>query len=314
MAKFDLVSNQPKRQFNADDLALFGGGSPQQQSREVIAQLPLSSLSAWAGKDGKPQPFRPYNDSKLQQLTEDIKQNGVLNPIIVRPCGIGRYQILAGHNRVNAARAAGLSEIPAMIRDVDDDTATLIMVNTNLNQRDEMLPSEKAWAYRLQLEAMKRQGKRTDLTSGQNDQKLSSIYSRDALAEQTGESAKQIQRYIRLTYLTEDMLEMVDNGMLPFVSGVALSYLTPEQQDIVCEVSAECDKRISTAQAEQIRHLDEITEESVKAVLLPEKPWNAANEFVSRSRGLIPKTATKADIEAVARLIDEYFGRGAETT
>lgn len=146
MAKFDLISNQPKRQFNADDLALFGGGSPQQQSREVIAQLPLSSLSAWTGKDGKPQPFRPYSEAKLQQLTEDIKQNGVLNPIIVRSCGIGRYQILAGHNRVNAARTAGLSEIPAMIRDVDDDTATLIMVNTNLNQRDEMLPSEKAWA------------------------------------------------------------------------------------------------------------------------------------------------------------------------
>ncbi|MBP1578098.1 MAG: ParB/RepB/Spo0J family partition protein [Oscillospiraceae bacterium] len=310
MAKFDLVSNQPKRQFNADDLALFGGGSPQQQSREVIAQLPLSSLSAWADKDGKPQPFRPYNEAKLQQLTEDIKQNGVLNPIIVRPCGIGRYQILAGHNRVNAARAAGLSEIPAMIRDVDDDTATLIMVNTNLNQRDEMLPSEKAWAYRLQLEAMKRQAGRSKENVSQNGTQKRSD---QILAEQSGESRNQIQRYIRLTHLTEDMLEMVDNGMLPFVSGVALSYLTPEQQDIVCEVSAECDKRISTAQAEQIRRLEEITEESVKAVLLPEKPWNAANEFVSRSRGLIPKTATEADIEAVARLIEEYFGRGAET-
>ena len=311
MAKFDLVSNQPKRQFNADDLVLFGGGSPQQQSREVIAQLPLSSLSAWAGKDGKPQPFRPYNEAKLQQLTEDIKQNGVLNPIIVRPCGIGRYQILAGHNRVNAARAAGLSEIPAMIRDVDDDTATLIMVNTNLNQRDEMLPSEKAWAYRLQLEAMKRQAGRSKENVSQNGTQKRSD---QILAEQSGESRNQIQRYIRLTYLTEDMLEMVDSGMLPFVSGVALSYLTPEQQDIVCEVSAECDKRISTAQAEQIRRLDEITEETIKAVLLPEKPWNAANEFVSRSRGLIPKSATEADIEAVARLIEEYFGRGAETT
>ena len=312
MPKFDLTSNT-KRQFDVDGLALFGGSQPQQQSREVIAQLPLSSLNAWQGKDGKPQPFRPYNETKLQQLTEDIKQNGVLNPIIVRPCGVGKYQILAGHNRVNAAKSAGLEQIPAMIRDVDDDTATLIMVNTNLNQRDEMLPSEKAWAYRLQLEAMKRQVGRHKNNGGQNDHHFAEAKSRDALAEQTGESSKQIQRYIRLTYLTEDMLSMVDNGMLPFVSGVALSYLTPEQQNIVMEASAYCDKRISTAQAEQIRKLEEITEESVKAVLFPEKPWNAANEFASRSRGLIPKTATKEDIEAVAKLIEEYFRRGVET-
>lgn len=311
MAKFDLTSNQPKRQFNTDELTLFGGGKPQEQLKETVAFLPLKSLTAWQGKDGRTQPFRPYNETKLRQLTEDIRQNGVLNPIIVRPCGIGRYQILAGHNRVNAAKAAGLENIPAMIRDVDDDTATLIMVNTNLNQRDEMLPSEKAWAYRLQLEAMKRQGKRSDLTSGQNDQKLASIYSRDVLAEQSGESSKQIQRYIRLTYLTENLLEMVDNGMLPFVSGVTLSYLTAEQQEIVCEVSANCDKRISTAQAEQIRRLEDITEDSVKSVLLPEKPWNAANEFASCSRGLIPKTATREDIEAVAQLIEQYFAKGA---
>lgn len=306
MAKINL-SAAPKL-INENELVLFGSAQPPQQLKETIVKLPLGALTPWQDKTGRTQPFRPYGDQKLAQLAEDIGINGVLSPIIVRPYGAGRYQILAGHNRCAASRMAGLDEIPAIIREVDNDTATLIMVNTNLNQRDEMLPSERAWAYRLQLEAMKRQGARTDLTSRQVGGKLEAA---DLLGKESGDSGRQIQRYIRLTYLIPDLLEMVDKGMLPMVSGVALSYLTDEQQQIVCDISIECEKQISSAQAEQLRRLDSaaFSAAAVRDILLPQKSYNAVNELISRSRKLIPKSATSEDIDAIAELIERYFSQ-----
>ncbi len=301
--KFDF-SNRPRQQVTPADLPGLFSGLGNTAAPGSIVQIPISSLIPWAN-----QPFRPYSDAKMKQFVEDIKANGVLNPIIVRPMG-QQYQILAGHNRTNASREAGLTTVPAIIKDVDDDTAILIVVNTNLNQRDELLLSEKAWAYRLQLEAMKRQGQRTDLTSAQNERKYSNKESRELLAEQTGENRNQIQRYIRLTYLIPELLEMVDQAMLPMISGVSLSYLAEDQQHIVCDISAECDKKISTAQAEKIKRLGQTGSFSafaVKQILLPAKPWNAANAFSNRSKGLIPKTATQQDIEHVALLIEDYF-------
>ncbi len=298
--KFDF-SNRPRQQVTPADLPGLFSGLGNTAAPGAIVQIPISSLVPWAN-----QPFRPYSDAKMQQLVEDIKTNGVLNPIIVRPMG-QQYQILAGHSRTNASREAGLTTVPAIIRDVDDDTAVLIMVNTNLNQRDELLPSEKAWAYRLQLEAMKRQG--------QKDSGLEGKKSRDILAEQTGENRNQIQRYIRLTYLIPELLEMVDQGMLPMMSGVSLSYLAEDQQHIVCDVSAECDKKISTAQAEKIKRLGQegaFTADAVRQLLLPAPRWNAANEFVSRSRVLIPKTATEKDINHITVLIRNYFEQTAK--
>ena len=293
--KFDF-SNRPQQQITPADLPGLFSGLGNTAAPNAIVQLPISLLVPWTN-----QPFRPYSDAKMQQLIEDIKANGVLNPVIVRPLG-QQYQILAGHSRTNASREAGLKTVPAIIRDVDDDTATLIMVNTNLNQRDELLPSERAWAYRLQLEAMKRQGDRNHNNLG--------IRTDQQLAASTNESARQLQRYIRLTHLTPELLEMVDKDMLPMVSGVALSYLDAEQQSIVCDISAECDKRISTAQAEQIKRLAQsgnFTAAAVKQILLPAKRWNPANAFSSRTKGLIPKTATEKDIEQVAELIEDYF-------
>ncbi|MEA5135604.1 MAG: ParB/RepB/Spo0J family partition protein [Candidatus Fimivivens sp.] len=302
-SKFDF-SNRPKQQFTPEDLPGLFSGLGNATAPGTIVQLPLGKLIAWAN-----QPFKPYSEEKMQQLVEDIKANGVLNPIIVRPRG-EQYEILAGHNRWSASRKAGLETIPAIIKVVDDDTATLIMVNTNLNQRDELLPSEKAWAYRLQLEAIKRQGQRSDLTSVQNGQKLKDTTSRESIASQSTDSSTQVFRYIRLTYLITELLEMVDQNMLPMVSGVSLSYLSEEQQHIVCDISAECDKRISTAQAEQIKRLDQdsnFSNDAVRRILLPTPRWNAANEFVSRSRKLIPKSATSNDIEYIAELIKGYF-------
>lgn len=303
MAKFDF-SNRPRQQFTPADLPGLFSGLGNATAPGTIVQLPLGKLIAWEN-----QPFKPYSEAKMQQFVEDIKANGVLNPIIVRPKG-EQYEILAGHNRWNASRKAGLETIPAIIMAVDDDTATLIMVNTNLNQRDELLLSEKAWAYRLQLEAMKRQGQRTDLTSAQNERKYSNKESRELLAEQTGENRNQIQRYVRLTYLIPELLEMVDKNMLPMMSGVSLSYLSKEEQHIACDISAECDKKISTAQAEKIKRLGQdgrFSAEAARQILLPTPRWNAANAFSSRSKGLIPKTATQQDIEHVALLIEDYF-------
>lgn len=301
-SKFDF-SNRPKQQFTPEDLPSLFSGLGNATAPGTIVQLPLGKLIAWAN-----QPFKPYSEEKMQQFVEDIKANGVLNPVIVRPKG-EQYEILAGHNRWNASRKAGLETIPAIIKVVDDDTATLIMVNTNLNQRDELLPSEKAWAYRLQLEAMNRQGERTDLTSPQNASKYRSD---DEAAKSSGVSGDTLRRFIRLTYLIPELLEMVDQNMLPMISGVSLSYLAEDQQHIVCDVSAECDKRISTAQAEKIKRLGQtgdFSASAVKQILLPTKPWNAANAFSSRSKGLIPKTATEQDIEHIAVLIEEYFAR-----
>lgn len=305
MAKTFDFSNRPRQQITPADLPGLFSGLGNTAAPGAIVQIPIGSLVPWTN-----QPFRPYSATKMQQLVEDIKANGVLNPIIVRPMG-QQYQILAGHSRTNASREAGLTTVPAIIRDVDDDTATLIMVNTNLNQRDELLFSEKAWAYRLQLEAMKRQaGRPTKENLSQNETQKRSD---QQLAEQTGDSRNQIQRYIRLTYLIHELLEMVDQGMLPMMSGVSLSYLAEDQQHIVCDISAECEKRISTAQAEKIKRLgqgDGFTADAVRQLLLPAPRWNAANEFVSRSRGLIPKTATEQDIKEVMELIKQFFMRG----
>ncbi len=312
MAKTFDFSNRPKQQVTPADLPGLFGGTGNTAAPGVIVQIPIDLLDSWTN-----QPFRPYSSAQMQQLVDDIKANGVLNPIIVRPRG-QRYQILAGHSRTNASREAGLSTVPAIIRDVDDDTATLIMVNTNLNQRDELLPSEKAWAYRLQLEAMKRQaGRPAKENLGQNVPNYNGKRSTEILGEKSGENYKQIQRYIRLTSLITELLEMVDQGMLPMMSGVSLSYLAEDQQHIVCDISAECDKRISTAQAEKIKRLGQegtFTAEAVRQLLLPAPRWNAANAFVSRSRGLIPKTATEKDIEQVAKLIEDYFERKGAIT
>ena len=168
-----------------------------------VTKLPISKL-----KPFDKHPFRKYNDEKMKSLSDSIKEQGVIVPILVRPCKHDKYEyeIVAGHNRVQGARIAGLDEISCNVREMDDETATILMVDSNLQQREGILPSEKAHAYKLKLEAIKAQGKRNDLTSGQIGQKLS----RDIVAQDSNESSKNIQRYIRLTNLTEHMLEKVD--------------------------------------------------------------------------------------------------------
>lgn len=180
-------------------------------------------------------PFKVVDDDKMLELVESIKANGVLSPVLIRPCGNDLYEMISGHRRLHAAKLAGLTAIPSIIREMTDDEATIAMVDANI-QREELLPSEKAWAYKMKLEAMKRTAARpSENNSGQNDQNLKGTVSRDILAEQVGESSKQIQRYIRLTELIPDLLDLVDAKRLNFTVAVDVSYIDKKIQGCLNE-------------------------------------------------------------------------------
>ncbi len=175
-------------------------------------------------------PFKVVDDERMQDLVESIRVNGILSPTLVRPLGHDTYEMVSGHRRMHAAMLLGMDRIPAIIREMTDDEAVVKMVDANI-QREELLPSEKAFAYKMKLEAMKRQaGRPVKDNSGQNDQNLFGRVSRDVLAEETGESSKQIQRYIRLTELIPELLEYVDQKRIQFTVAVEISYIDPEVQ------------------------------------------------------------------------------------
>lgn len=193
------------------------GSQPVENSVDKIVYLPLSELHT-----PRNHPFKVIDDAAMQEMAESVKQSGVLSPGIVRPLESGGYELLAGNRRKRASELAGLDQMPIIIKNLTDDEAIILMVDSNL-QREELLPSEKAFAYKLKLDAMKRQGMRTDLTSSPLGTKLRSD---EELSQQVGESRNQIQRYIRLTELTPDLLELVDEKKIAFRPAVELSYLT----------------------------------------------------------------------------------------
>ena len=180
----------------------------------------------------KNHPFKVLDDEKMSDLIESIRVNGILSPVLVRPDGEDSYEMISGHRRMHAAKIVGLTMIPAIVREMSDDEAVIYMVDSNI-QREELLPSEKAFAFKMKLDAMKRQGKRTDLTSDQNVQKFQT--SRDSLASEFGISGPQISRYIRLTELIPDLLELVDNKRLQMTAAVEISYVDKEIQQWICE-------------------------------------------------------------------------------
>lgn len=183
----------------------------------------------------KDHPFKVTDDDKMQDLVDSIKANGVLSPVLLREAEHGQYEMISGHRRMHAAELAGLDAIPAIIRELSDDEATIIMVDSNI-QREELLPSEKAFAYKMRLDAMRRQaGRPSKDNSGHNDQNMFGKVSRDVLADQLGTSSKQVHRYIRLTELIPELLEMVDTKRITFVAGVEISYIDKEVQKWLCE-------------------------------------------------------------------------------
>lgn len=198
-------------------------------NEESAMEIELKSITPF-----RSHPFKVLNDEKMEDLINSIKENGVITPVLIRPTEKNHYEMISGHRRMYAARKAGLATIPAIVREMSDDEAVIAMVDANI-QREELLPSEKAFAYKMKLEAMKHQGGRTDITSGQNGQKLERTVSRDVLAEQVGESSKQIQRYIRLTELIPELLDMVDNKKLQFTVAVDISYIDKEMQKWIYE-------------------------------------------------------------------------------
>lgn len=198
-------------------------------NEESAMEIEISRIHAF-----KDHPFKVLDDEKMADLVESVKTYGVLTPVLLRSDGENGYEMISGHRRMHAAVIAGLATIPAIVRELSDDDAVIAMVDANI-QREELLPSEKAFAYRMKLDAMKHQGYRTDITSGQNGQKSKGVVSRDILAEQVGESTRNVQRYIRLTELIPELLDMVDVKKLNFTIAVDISYIDKEMQKWIYE-------------------------------------------------------------------------------
>ncbi len=229
--------------------------------REKVRNIPLSELHPF-----RDHPFRVVDDEKMEETVDSIREYGVLVPIIARPKEEGGYEIVSGHRRCHASKKAGLETVPVIVRNMDDDEATIIMIDSNL-QRENLLPSERAKAYKMKLDAIKRQGKRNDLTSGQIGPKLESKRSNAIVADEAGASIKQIQRYIRLTELIPDLLDMVDDKKLNFNSAVEISYLPPEEQQLVHETIVSEAHAPTVAQAQEIKRLSQKKELSDDTVL-----------------------------------------------
>lgn len=225
-------------------------------------------------------PFKVKQDEAMAEMVDSVKQYGVLVPALVRPKADGSYEMVAGHRRKCAATLAELSEIPCIVRDLTDDEATIIMVDSNL-QRETILPSEKAFAYKMKLEAMKRQGERTDLTSSPLDKKLKGLTSAQQVSQKSGDSQPQIYRFIRLTELIPSVLDMVDSGKIAFRPAVELSYLSKEQQQSLYD-TMECeDCTPSLAQAIKMKEFSrdgKLTEEVILSIMQEEKP-NQREQF-----------------------------------
>lgn len=195
-------------------------------NEESAMDIEIYKISGFAGH-----PFKVVDDEKMQELVESIKENGVLSPVLIRPMGMDTYEMISGHRRLHAAQLAGMETIPAIIRELSDDEATIAMVDANI-QREELLPSEKAFAYKMKMDAIKSQGKRTDLTSSQNETKLRSD---EIIARESGDSRAQIQRYIRLTELIPEILDYVDKRKISFMVAVDISYIDQEIQEWIYE-------------------------------------------------------------------------------
>ena len=220
--------------------------SRQEQRREQIQQIPLAELHPFTNH-----PFKVLDDESMQRTVESVEQYGVLSPLIARPRPEGGYEIISGHRRQHAAQLAGLDTLPVIVRQMDDNAAVLLMVDSNL-QRDNILPSERAFAYKMKLEALKKQGARSDLTSDQLGQKLWSV---EQVANDAGESKTQIQRFIRLTNLIPELLDMVDEKKIAFNPAVELSYLDEAQQRDFLEAMQDTQNAPSLSQAQRLKKL-----------------------------------------------------------
>ena len=227
------------------------GSAADAAAKEQRTEMPLSDLHPFEGH-----PFKVLDDELMDQTVESIKQIGVVSPLIVRPDPEGGFEILSGHRRLHAAQLAGLETVPVIVKEMNDDAAIIFMVDSNL-QRENILPSERAFSYKMKLEAMKHQGERGDLTSGQVGQKSVGTVSRDIVAEQAGDSSRNVQRFIRLTNLIPEILDMVDEKKIAFNPAVELSYLKPSEQKEFLEAMDYAQASPSLSQAQRLKKLSQ---------------------------------------------------------
>ena len=235
---------------------------------EKIREIPLDQLIPF-----KDHPFKVIDDESMMDTVQSIREHGILLPLIARPMPDGKYEIVSGHRRSHAGKLAGLETVPVIVRELDDDAAVILMVDSNL-QRENILPSERAFAFKMKLEAMKHQGQRLDLTCSQVGNKLQGKKSSEVLAEQIGQSKNQIFRFIRLTELLPELLDLVDERKLAFNSAVEVSYLNPEEQGWLAETIDSEQSTPSLSQAQRLKRFSQdgkLTEDMVLAIMSEQK-------------------------------------------
>ena len=278
--------------------------SRQEQQREQVQQIPIGELFPF-----KNHPFKVLDDESMQRTVESVEQYGVLSPLIARPRPEGGYEIISGHRRQHAAQLAGLDTLPVIVRNMDDDAAVLLMVDSNL-QRETILPSERAFAYKMKLEALKNQGARSDLTSGQIVQK--SKLSIERVAEDAGEGYKTVQRFIRLTNLVPELLDMVDEKKIAFNPAVELSYLDEAQQRDFLEAMNDTQNAPSLSQAQRLKKLAQEGHFSydVAFAVMGEEKKDELDKVVIKNdtlRKYFPRSYTPKQMEdTIIKLLDQW--------
>ena len=277
--------------------------SRQEQQREQVQQIPIGELFPF-----KNHPFKVLDDESMQRTVESVEQYGVLSPLIARPRPEGGYEIISGHRRQHAAQLAGLDALPVIVRQMDDDAAVLLMVDSNL-QRENILPSERAFAYKMKLEALKNQGARSDLTSCQVGTKFRAD---SELAESAGESARNVQRFIRLTNLVPELLDMVDEKKIAFNPAVELSYLDESQQRDFLEAMDASQNAPSLSQAIRIKKLaqqGEFDYDAVYNIMNEEKKSELDTVTIKNEtlRKYFPRNYTPRQMESIIiKLLDQW--------
>ena len=277
--------------------------SRQEQQREQVQQIPIGELFPF-----KNHPFKVLDDESMQRTVESVEQYGVLSPLIVRPRPEGGYEIISGHRRQHAAQLAGLDTLPVIVRNMDDDAAVLLMVDSNL-QRENILPSERAFAYKMKLEALKNQGARSDLTSCQVGTKFRAD---ELLAENCSESARNVQRFIRLTNLVPELLDMVDEKRIAFNPAVELSYLDESQQRDFLEAMQDTQNAPSLSQAQRLKKLAQEGHFSydVAFAVMGEEKKDELDKVVIKNdtlRKYFPRSFTPKQMEdTIIKLLDQW--------
>ena len=277
--------------------------SRQEEQREQVQQIPIGELFPF-----KNHPFKVLDDDSMSDTVESVKQYGVLSPLIARPRPKGGYEIISGHRRQHAAELAGLETLPVIVRQMDDDAAIILMVDSNL-QREHILPSERACAYKMKLDAMKNQGTRSDLTS---TQVVSKLRSNEKLGAENNQSRETVRRFIRLTNLIPELLDMVDNKTVSFNPAVELSYLSPEQQQEVIRAMDDTQNFPSVSQAKRIKKLAQdgtFTTETVIAIMGEEKKSELDTVTIKNDtlRKYFPRSYTPKQMEdTIIKLLEQW--------